>query len=250
VATGQGPGLISTTRASIPLVHAPPAGAVPPAAVPADPPPLARPAVPRGFYQRSGKRLCDLALGTLLAAALLPLMAMVALAVLLTSGPPVLYASERIGRDGRRFRMWKFRTMVTDADEEYERWKQTQPHLASALATHWKLPHDPRVTALGSFLRRSSLDELPQFWNVLRGEMSLVGPRPYLPREQMRPDLAAAIRSVRPGLTGPFQVGGRKGLAPRTRMEIEAGYAAECAFWRDVWYLVQTLRPLLNMDGR
>ena len=205
---------------------------------------------PRSAYERLGKRALDLGLGAMLALALLPLIGAVAIAVLATSGWPVFYASERMGRNRRRFLMWKFRTMVTDADAVFERWKSTHPDLASALSTNWTLPDDPRRTPLGRFLRRSSLDELPQFWNVLRGEMSLVGPRPYLGREAMEPRLAQRIHDVKPGLTGPFQVRGRKGLAPRTRMEIEAGYAYEVGLLRDLTYIARTAGPLLKMDGQ
>jgi exopolysaccharide production protein ExoY len=209
---------------------------------------LALPA--RSAYERFGKRALDLTLGSVLALALLPLIAAVALAVLATSGWPVFYASERMGRNRRRFLMWKFRTMVTDADAVFERWKRTHPELASALETNWTLPDDPRRTPLGRFLRRSSLDELPQFWNVLRGEMSLVGPRPYLGRESVEPRLDQRIHEVKPGLTGPFQVRGRKGLAPRTRTEIEAGYAFEVGLLRDLRYIARTIGPLLKMDGQ
>ncbi|HYM15515.1 MAG TPA: sugar transferase [Dehalococcoidia bacterium] len=203
-----------------------------------------------GFYRRRGKRTLDATLGPLLALAFLPLIALVSLAVLLTSGRPIFYGSERIGLGGRRFLMWKFRTMVADADLVYESWKHTHPHLATELTTTWQLPHDPRVTPLGGFLRRSSLDELPQFWNVLRGEMSLVGPRPYLEREEMAPELARAIHSVKPGLTGPFQVRGRKGLSPQARMQIEANYARDVRFARDLRYMLRTIAPLLKLDGR
>ena len=209
---------------------------------------LALPA--RSAYERFGKRALDVVLGSLLALALLPLVAMVALAVLATSGWPVFYASERMGRNRRRFLMWKFRTMVIDADAVFERWRLTHPELVCALATNWTLPDDPRRTPLGRFLRRSSLDELPQFWNVLRGEMSLVGPRPYLGREAIEPRLSQQIHDVKPGLTGPFQVRGRKGLAPRTRMEIEAGYPSEVGMLRDLSYIARTAGPLLKMDGQ
>ena len=204
----------------------------------------------RSAYERYGKRALDLILGSLPALALLPLIAAVSVAVLATSGWPVLYASERMGRNRRPFLMWKFRTMVTDADAVFERWKLTHPEMASTLATHWKLPDDPRRTPLGRFLRRSSLDELPQFWNVLRGEMSLVGPRPYLARETIEPRLSQRIHDVKPGLTGPFQVRGRKSLAPRTRVEIEAGYASEVGLARDLAYVARTAGPLLKLDGQ
>jgi exopolysaccharide production protein ExoY len=212
--------------------------------------PLYRPAaIPASFYRRGGKRVFDVVVGTALLILLSPLLLLVAAIVLVMSGWPVFYGSERIGRDGRRFQMWKFRTMVRDADAVFERWKETHPERATELLTHWKLEADPRVTALGRFLRKSSLDELPQFWNVLCGEMSIAGPRPYLSRESLDPGLARAIISVRPGLTGPFQVRGRKGLSPRARMQLEAGYAEEMRLMKDIGYIARTLRPLIELDG-
>ena len=203
----------------------------------------------QSFYLRRGKRGFDLIAGIIVTLVMLPLVAAAALAVLATSGRPVFYGSERSGRGGRRFQMWKFRTMVADADAQLESWKDTHPHLASELSTNWKLERDPRVTALGRFLRKSSLDELPQLWNVLRGEMSIVGPRPYLPRETMDATLAEAIHAVQPGLTGPFQVRGRKGLSPKSRMEIEAAYGADISFLRDLSYIARTVAPLIKLDG-
>jgi len=170
--------------------------------------------------------------------------------VLVTSGRPVFYASERMGRNRQRFLMWKFRTMVIDADDVLERWKLTHPELASALSTNWRLEDDPRRTTLGRFLRKSSLDELPQFWNVLCGEMSLVGPRPYLGRESIAPRQSLGIHAVKPGLTGPFQVCGRKELSPTTRMEIEAGYGSGVGLLSDLRYVARTVQPLIRMDGQ
>lgn len=201
------------------------------------------------FYRRRGKRVFDLAFATVLFIALAPLLIVVAAIVLVMSGWPIFYGSERIGLDGKRFQMWKFRTMVRDADATFERWKDTHPERASQLLTSWKLEADPRVTALGRFLRKSSLDELPQFWNVLCGEMSVAGPRPYLSRESLDPALAASIISVRPGLTGPFQVRGRKSLSPQARMELDAGYSADVRFLQDLAYVVRTAKPLLELDG-
>jgi lipopolysaccharide/colanic/teichoic acid biosynthesis glycosyltransferase len=249
LATGQAPDLFRSTVTQIQapktLGTAESEGAVAPERT-SEP----RASTAAGLYARGGKRALDATLGPVLALALVPLIVVVALLVLVTSGRPIFYGSERIGHRGRRFTMWKFRTMVADADAVYERWKETHPHLATELRTNWKLSHDPRVTPLGGFLRRSSLDELPQFWNVLSGEMSLVGPRPYLERETIAPELALAIQTVKPGLTGPFQVRGRKGLSPRARMEIEAQYAREVGFWRDVRYMLRTIGPLLRLDGR
>lgn len=203
----------------------------------------------RGTYLRWGKRVLDVMLGTALLISILPLFALVALAVLATSGWPMFYRSPRLGMDGRVFQMWKFRTMVRDADAVRERWRETHPELAARMDASWKLKEDPRVTPLGAFLRRTSLDELPNFINVLRGEMSLVGPRPYLSTEVLDPTLFAAIVAVRPGITGPFQVRGRNTLAPGDRMRIEAWYWRDVGLLSDLWYLVRTLRPLARMDG-
>ena len=245
--TGQAPNVLSATMAPMFPISLP-AAADGAARGYAPVPLLTLPC--RSLYERFGKRASDVALGAVLALALLPIIVAVAIAVLVTSGWPVLYASQRMGRNRRPFLMWKFRTMVIDADDVFERWKLTHPERASALSTHWKLEDDPRRTPLGRFLRKSSLDELPQFWNVLRGEMSLVGPRPYLGREAIEPRLSENIHAVKPGLTGPFQVRGRKGLEPRTRMEIEAGYAAEVGLVRDLAYVARTVQPLLKMDGQ
>lgn len=237
-ATGQNPRILrGDPGAQFESLHAPAEAALRP------------PLAPRTLYARRGKRILDLVLGVVLTVALVPLIAVVALAVLVTSGWPVFYGSRRTGLDGRPFQMWKFRTMVRDADAVFERWKETHPDRAAQLLTHWKLENDPRVTVLGRFLRTSSLDELPQFWNVLCGEMSIVGPRPYLSREAIDPLLAPAIVAVRPGLTGPFQVCGRKELSPQARMQLEAAYAPRLGFFGDVAYMLRTVRPLLRRDG-
>jgi lipopolysaccharide/colanic/teichoic acid biosynthesis glycosyltransferase len=202
-----------------------------------------------GFYERSGKRILDIAAGVVLLVAALPLMALVALAVAATSRGPVLYRSERLGLDGRRFAMWKFRSMVRDADAVMARWAETHPELVAGYKTDYKLRNDPRITSVGRFLRRSSLDELPQFWNVVRGDMSLVGPRPYLPTLPPDDDVTSLILGTRPAITGPFQVSGRNTMAPARRMALDAEYAANVTFSGDLGYLVRTLRPLLCLDG-
>jgi lipopolysaccharide/colanic/teichoic acid biosynthesis glycosyltransferase len=202
-----------------------------------------------GFYLRHGKRVFDVLAATILLMVLLPVAAIVALAVLFTSGWPVLYRSSRVGLDGRPFRMWKFRTMVRDADAASRGWAETDPGLARELETRWKVKSDPRVTRVGGVLRRSSLDELPQIVNVLRGEMSIVGPRPYLPHESLDQLLSPSILAVRPGLTGPFQTRGRNGLMPIERQKLEASYWRDVSFANDVRYVLRTVQPLLRMDG-
>jgi len=247
VASGHAPNVFDSILAARQLISLP-VGTRAPAR---DDAPVTLLSLPRrGWYEEYGKRVVDLLFGSILFVALLPLIAAVALAVLVTSGRPVFYPSERMGRSRQPFLMWKFRTMVIDADDVLERWKLTHPELASELSTHWRLEDDPRRTALGRFLRKSSLDELPQFWNVLRGEMSLVGPRPYLGRESIAPLQSLGIHAVKPGLTGPFQVCGRKELSPTTRMEIEAGYGSGVGLLSDLSYIARTVQPLIRMDGQ
>ena len=243
-ATGQTPDVFQTTTSQAQLVAAPsPNGQSAPLQV------AALSSSVESFYLRRGKRIFDFAFGLVLLATLLPLLFVVAAVVLVRSGWPIFYGSERVGLSGKRFQMWKFRTMVRDADAVFEQWKDTHPERATQLLTDWKLEADPRVTALGRFLRKSSLDELPQIWNVLCGEMSIAGPRPYLSRESLDPDLARAIVSVRPGLTGPFQVRGRKNMSPLVRMQLEAGYAADVRLSKDLTYIIRTVKPLMELDG-
>jgi lipopolysaccharide/colanic/teichoic acid biosynthesis glycosyltransferase len=211
--------------------------------------PIATERIARGFYRRYGKRILDVVVATALLAVVVPLMALVALAVLVTSGWPVFYRSPRAGLDGRPFQMWKFRTMVRDADAVGEAWLETHPALAAEMEANWKVRRDPRITPLGAFLRRSSLDELPQFVNVLRGEMSIVGPRPYLSREALDPMLAPSITAVRPGITGPFQVRGRNSLPPIERQKLESTYWRSVSLRGDLAYMLQTVRPLIRLDG-
>ncbi len=136
-----------------------------------------------GFYRRRGKRVLDLALGIPLALVALPIVVASAAAVLITSGRPIFYRATRIGRGGREFSMWKLRTMVPNAEQVLADWLERNPELAAEYQANFKLRDDPRVVPFGRFLRRTSLDELPQLLNVLRGDMSLVGPRPYFDHE-------------------------------------------------------------------
>jgi undecaprenyl-phosphate galactose phosphotransferase len=202
------------------------------------------------FYQRRGKRLLDITLGSVLFVGLLPIMAAVAVAVLLTSGFPVLYAAERVGKNGRPFLIWKFRTMVRDAEKVLERWKETHHELAGEYERDFKLADDPRITALGRFLRKSRLDELPQLWNVICGEMSLVGPRPIVEREVSKyGERAGMFLSVRPGITGRWQMNGRNHVTYPDRVWIELAYCRSVTLLGDAGILVQTLTAPLRYDG-
>jgi Undecaprenyl-phosphate galactose phosphotransferase WbaP len=193
------------------------------------------------------KRIFDLALGSAIAVVALPLGLIVALLIRIDSGGPVLFIQERLGYKGEHFRCIKFRTMHVRSDE------MLMNHLAgdAAAAAEWhkyaKLrDHDPRLTRFGRFLRRWSIDELPQLLNVLSGEMSLVGPRPYLPqqRERIGVDLFT-ILSSRPGMTGFWQVSGRNQLTLDDRVQLEAWYVRNWTVWFDCIILAKTFRTVL-----
>lgn len=203
------------------------------------------------FYHRRGKRALDIVLGLPLTLIAAPIVLLLAGLIVLTHGWPPFYGALRAGKDGREFRMWKLRTMVRDADDRLRLWREEHHELAAEYSENFKLRADPRITRLGRFLRRSSLDELPQLWNVIRGEMSLVGPRPYYLSElECFPHMLPDISSVRPGLTGPWQVGGRNELTPANRMLLDRHYARTCSLKSDAVYLVRTSLPLIKANGR
>ncbi|HEX2192963.1 MAG TPA: sugar transferase [Acidimicrobiales bacterium] len=232
---GEGP---SGPVLELPGVAAPPLGVEPEAA------PVA---APGGRWFRVLKRGVDV-VGAVLAALLCsPLVLLVVLAVRLSSEGPAFYSQLRIGRHGRHFRCWKFRTMVLDADLHLHRLLDSSPSLRDEYAAGLKLRADPRVTAIGRFLRRTSLDELPQLWNVLKGEMSLVGPRPLLIDEPERyGDALATVLRVRPGLTGIWQVSGRNSVPYDVRVVMQAQQAEQTALRRDFAILLRTLGQMLR----
>ena len=176
-----------------------------------------------------------------------PLFAMIALAVRLTSRGPVLFVQERCGLKGRVFRFYKFRTMVVDAEVR----KAELEHLNEMSGPAFKIRRDPRITRIGAILRVTSLDELPQFWNVLRGDMSLVGPRPPTPDEVERYTSAQAQRlSVVPGITGLWQVSGRNTIADFDRwIELDLEYAKRWSLWLDAQILVKTFVVVVQARG-
>ncbi len=192
------------------------------------------------------KRAMDVVLSALLLAILSPLLVAIAVAILVNSGRPVLFRQRRIGEEGRAFNMLKFRTMVADAE-------QRLPELVDLTALNepaFKIQDDPRITAIGGPLRRSSLDELPQLLNVLRGEMSLVGPRPEeeavvaLYDERQRGRLA-----VKPGITGPMQVYGRGDLTFEERLAMERDYLDNLSVLTDLAILLRTPLAIIRGDG-
>ena len=194
------------------------------------------------------KRLTDVVLSTILLVLFAPLGAAIAVAVRLTSRGPALFRQQRVGQGGRTFEMWKFRSMVAGADAQRAALRARNVYGDEPL---FKVARDPRITPLGRLLRRTSLDELPQFWNVLRGDMSLVGPRPPLPDEVARYEERHLVRlDVRPGLTGPWQVSGRNRIvAFDDVVALETSYIANWTFAEDALILARTIPAVIRMDG-
>lgn len=174
-----------------------------------------------------------------------PLILIAAIAILVTSGRPVFYRQVRAGRDGVPFYCWKLRTMIPEAESVLA----TDELLASTYLVNFKIDSDPRVTRIGRILRKSSIDELPQLWNVLRGDMSLVGPRPVtlLELEGKYGSLGEIVFSVRPGLTGLWQVSGRSSIDYDTRIALDLEYLRTCSVLRDVAILLLT--PIAIIRG-
>ena len=202
----------------------------------------------RPVYPTFGKRLLDLLLLILVMPAVLPLVVPLVVVVRVSDGP-AFFVQDRLGRDGRVFRFWKLRTMVVDAEHTLERYLTDHPDARAEWDTYQKLSHDPRITRVGHVLRKTSLDEIPQLWNVLRGDMSLVGPRPMLPQQQpLYPGVAYS--TLRPGLTGSWQVGQRHTSTFADRARYDDQYAAELSFWTDLRIMAATVRVVLQGRGQ
>ena len=199
---------------------------------------------------RMAKRVSDVFLALLLSLVALPFAAVIAVAIVLETRGPVFFGHMRVGREGRRFRLWKFRSMVVDADEVFHQHLCEHPDdRAEWLGTH-KLKNDPRVTRVGRLLRRSSLDELPQLWNVLRGEMSMIGPRPIVEEEVPKYGPAFSLYvQVSPGLTGLWQVSGRNDTTYRQRTALDQEYILNWSLWKDLSVLLRTVRVVILGHG-
>lgn len=195
------------------------------------------------------KRVMDVVGATVGLVVLAPLFALVSLLVKLTSPGPVLFRQVRVGLGGDPFVCLKVRTMVVGAEQRQS--EVARGNIYDAGQRIFKLPNDPRLTMVGKFLRRSSLDELPQLWNVLRGEMSLVGPRPALPSEVLRYEPHHFVRfEVLPGITGPWQVGGRNTIRDFEEVvRLEANYVRGWTLWRDIVILLRTIPAVISAKG-
>ena len=197
-------------------------------------------------YGRTLKRLGDVVFSLLVLTLGSPLFLLIGLLVKLSSPGAVFYTQKRIGRNYKEFGCIKFRTMYKDADEILPNILEKYPLMRKEFEKDFKLRHDPRITKLGRFLRRSSLDELPQFLNVLKGEMSVVGPRPIVSDEIDKYSLfMEEVISVRPGLTGLWQVSGRNNLSYKKRVQLDLVYARNRNFILDCEIIILTLGVLL-----
>jgi exopolysaccharide biosynthesis polyprenyl glycosylphosphotransferase len=194
------------------------------------------------------KRLCDLALGSVAVVLSVPVMLVIAIAIKLDSDGPVFFRQSRVGLGGREFKMWKFRSMSLAAEEQQDTMARLSTYNDGRL---FKIPDDPRVTRVGRVLRRFSLDELPQVFNVLRGEMSLVGPRPPVPAEVRRYESRHYVRlTVVPGMTGPWQVNGRNLVTDFEEVvKLERGYIESWSFRRDLEIMARTVGVVLSGKG-
>ena len=202
------------------------------------------------FYRHCGKRVLDLVIAVFLVPILAPLIALLYLLVR-ADGAAGLFAHTRVGQGGTSFTCWKIRTMIPDAEARLSAFLATNPIAAAEWGRTQKLQNDPRVTRLGRFLRRTSLDELPQIWNVLRGEMSLVGPRPVTRPELARYGLrAATYLSLKPGVTGLWQVAGRSNGCYAERLQMDQTYALSIGMWRDLGLIGRTAFVRIKPTGR
>jgi Undecaprenyl-phosphate galactose phosphotransferase WbaP len=199
---------------------------------------------------RAVKRAVDLSLILGAAVLAIPFSVLIAAAIKLTSAGPVFYRHVRYGRDGKSFTAWKFRTMVRDASDVLADYLDANPMLRQEWNRDHKLRYDPRVTVVGRILRRTSLDELPQIWNVLSGEMSVVGPRPIVADEiPLYGDAYELYTQVRPGITGLWQVSGRNDLAYQRRVQLDTYYIRNWSPWLDVYILARTVAAVVAARG-
>lgn len=198
-------------------------------------------------YHDGAKRVLDVVL-VLLAAPLALIIVGLLCPLIMRDGGSPFFAQERVGRDGRIFRMWKLRSMVSDAEARLESYLDACPARRREWDAHQKLRHDPRITRIGRFIRKASLDEVPQLWNVFRGEMSVVGPRPMMPSQRVLYP-GTAYYAMRPGITGFWQVSVRNESDFAQRAEFDSSYLRELSLGTDLWVMLRTVRVVLGGTG-
>ena len=198
------------------------------------------------------KRALDIAVALVLAVVFMPFWVLVPILIYLDSGSPLLFGHTRVGKDGKDFKLYKFRSMIQDADIILHR--QDKALLEKFKKNDWKIKNDPRITRLGKVLRSLTIDEFPQLYNVLKGEMSMVGPRAYVRKELLEQSLrypetkpyVPLILSVKPGITGPWQTGGRNEVPFRVRAKMDAEYAQKRSLLNDLLILLKTPQAMLS----
>ncbi|MGF9566548.1 sugar transferase [Neorhizobium sp. JUb45] len=202
------------------------------------------------ILSRGGKRASDLVIASLALVVLLPVIAMVILTLLVLQGRPIFIAHHRVGRYGRMFPCFKFRTMVNNNDQVLANYLLTNPAERMEWEATRKLRNDPRVTPFGAVMRKSSLDEVPQLVNIVLGHMSLVGPRPIVPAEaEHYGPYFADYKKVRPGLTGLWQISGRSDTAYNERVQLDVAYVAGRSLAGDLVIMAKTLPAVLKARG-
>ncbi|MEG4519960.1 MULTISPECIES: sugar transferase [unclassified Microcoleus] len=188
------------------------------------------------------KRLFDILFSLSVLILFAPVYLLLAFLIALSSPGPIFYVQERVGKNRKRFYCLKFRTMVENADDILLEIMENSPHLRQEFEDNFKLKQDPRITWIGRFLRMTSLDEFPQFWNVLKGDMSVVGPRPLVEEELPRyGSHINKILTIRPGITGLWQVSGRNDIPYPRRVQIDLYYANDKNLWMDMWIVFKTI---------
>lgn len=203
-----------------------------------------------GKIDSFAKMIFDYTLTAVGTVAISPLLFYIAYRIKKDSPGDAMYNAERIGKDGKSFKCYKFRSMYTNGDEILEQYLAENPDKKVEWETYHKLDDDPRVTPFGKFIRRTSIDELPQLLNVLYGDMSLVGPRPYLPREaEEMGEALDTIVLVKPGITGHWQVNGRSDVDFVNRLKMDCWYVHNRSFWMDIQLLFKTIGVVLNKKG-
>jgi lipopolysaccharide/colanic/teichoic acid biosynthesis glycosyltransferase len=203
-----------------------------------------------GFYARTGKRAFDIGFVLLLLPVLVPVILVLWSAVRCDDGAG-FFGHARIGRNGKPFRCWKLRSMVPDAEARLQAHLDADPAAAAEWRRSHKLADDPRVSRLGRVLRKTSLDELPQIWNVLKGEMSFVGPRPIVTRELARYGSSApAYLAQKPGITGLWQVSGRNDISYDERVALDVAYLTRRSFLKDLKIIAKTGLAVIGTTGR
>lgn len=198
------------------------------------------------FAQRFVKRLFDIIFSTIVLVCISPFLALISIVIMVTDGRPVFYSQTRIGKNGKSFKFIKFRSMIRGAEEIVD----TVENVHGSGHVLFKNRRDPRVTPIGRILRKYSLDELPQFWNVLKNNMSVVGPRPALPREvNIYSSIYERRLMAKPGITGPWQISGRSDLDLQTSIALDLNYMTNWSFFHDLWIIISTVKVMVNGRG-